>query len=282
MYVHEQPLGFGVAGLRDKHLFTLIAYYLIGNSSQYIASCGINMIDNCNTDLRLKEFVSYADENALKCKLVAQRAQISDTASWITNNKKRTAEDLIMYNLLMAAVENYEIAITNISGPIQIISLCTRNIYELYLRCRYLQVDSAHFQEWETEACNDKIQILEGFLQLDNADSVANNKNRLLITTERDRLKQVCETHKRKIRSQKNISQIARELGKCVEYKALFKFCSKLIHPTSYLLNSRPDDTQHLDWRNILLIHLQLWAGDLLKNAQNYVQLSNEQANNSG
>ena len=57
-------------------------------------------------------------------------------------------------------------------------------------------------------------------------------------------------------------SALANIVGCKDEYTALFKFMSKYVHPTSWLVNRSPGVTQSDEYRDILLITAQLYAVD--------------------
>ena len=55
---------------------------------------------------------------------------------------------------------------------------------------------------------------------------------------------------------------LAKLVGCEAEYTAMFKFMSKYVHPSSWLINKPVEETQSDTYRNILVIHAQLYAAD--------------------
>lgn len=58
------------------------------------------------------------------------------------------------------------------------------------------------------------------------------------------------------------INRLAKLVGCEAEYTAMFKFMSKYVHPSSWLINKPVEETQSDTYRNILVIHAQLYAAD--------------------
>lgn len=115
-------------------------------------------------------------------------------------------------------------------------------------------------EAWQAEAALDKIEVLKGISQLNTLSDNATQKD--ILQKEIERLRNL--TKKYSLPNNKKIptsSVIAREVGLVNEHKALFKLFSKLVHPSSYLVNDFTDANSN-EVRNILLIHLQIYAID--------------------
>lgn len=68
------------------------------------------------------------------------------------------------------------VAVTNLQSHGSVLALCTRNLYELNLRVRYVLSSDQNMQAWQVEAAIDKMQTLEGILQLDTVSDNVTQK----------------------------------------------------------------------------------------------------------
>ncbi len=212
---------------------------------------------------RVRDFVKFeasSEEIANRLSLLAKA--VDSMATWIRNNCVRDEEHLVIHNLLTALHPYIDIYQANTSGPISLIALCTRSTYELNVRVRLVLKSPNNIRTWMSEAADDRIDLLKAIIELSDTENPA-------AATLRDEVLR-CEELKRK-HNLPNIRKadtqpiaLAREVGLEEEHKALFKLFSKLVHPTSYLVNSGNvlDDTR---LRNVLLIHFQLYVIDTLK-----------------
>lgn len=181
---------------------------------------------------------------------------------WIKENVERTERNLFLFNLLTACVPYLDLLGRNPSGPIQLIALCTRGIYELNLRTRCILQSDAAMEAWRAELVTDNIEMLEGILQLNTGHGTSERK---LIEAHVAQIREVARKHgvPEKTKLARSDDQ-AKSVGLEVEHKAFFKLFSKLVHPSSYLVN-RPEQAGDNSIRNILLVNLQVYALDLLE-----------------
>jgi hypothetical protein len=212
---------------------------------------------------RLRDFVNFEGTSAeIVNRLSSLASAVGNMATWITSNRARDEEHLVIHNLLTALHPYVEIYRTNTSGPIPMLALCTRSAYELNVRVRLVLKSPDNIKAWMSEAADDRIDLLKAIIEVSDAENAATATLRGEILR--------CESLKRKYnlpdvrKADTRLIVLATEVGLEDEHKALFKLFSKLVHPTSYLVNggNALDDQQV---RNVLLIHLQLYTIDTLK-----------------
>jgi len=154
-----------------------------------------------------------------------------------------------------------------VDAPIAVIALATRNVFEINLRARYIEQSDANLKDWISEALLDRIQLYEGMLTLSGPKEATD-----LLRAEIEYNRQLAQKHGLALgRKPMVTSELAQKVGMKEEYAALFKLYSKLLHPTSYSVNVTPDEVGSLVNRNILLIHLQLYAHDLLGRSSDWI-----------
>lgn len=113
---------------------------------------------------------------------------------------------------------------------------------------------------WQAEAVLDKIQLLEGILQFCPAGEC--EQERALFVEEMDRLKGLVTRHNLPTLDRLPMAaSIAQSVGRAEEHKALFKLFSKVVHPSSYLVNDYSNAASR-ELAIILQTYMQLYAWD--------------------
>lgn len=106
------------------------------------------------------------------------------------------------------------------------------------------------------------------------SDSEATTENTKILETEISRLQNLRKKYKLGSGSHESAGNLAKKNGLQNEHKALFKLFSKLIHPSSYLVN---DATASSDENfRILQMHAQLYALDTFSRIAKAVSLPPE------
>lgn len=184
-----------------------------------------------------------------------------NVCEWVTKNRPRTEINLTLYSILSASPAYLKVAAQNIGNHVSVLALATRSLYELDLRVRHILASPENMNAWQSEAVEDKIQVLQGILGIETTKE--NEQQRAILRTEIDRLKSLRTKHKLpELKRIPTISSIAKSCGMSDEHAALFKMFSKLVHPSSYLVNDYSNATSPQVFA-ILSIHLQLYAWDL-------------------
>ncbi len=221
-----------------------------------------------DNERRLGDIVQYGNSEEIEKALQEIRKNFLETTKWIRVNIERSQKNLVLHNFLFSSIPYIDIAASNYSGLVQILAFCARNLYEIHLQSRYVQRDEKSLQQWVAEAATDHIDILEGFLGLDPSNLVGQND---ILQSEISHKKDLLKKHNLEQKRPYPISKVAADLSKKDEHKSLYKVFSKLLHPTSYLVNSSPEEIQNPEMRNLLIIHIQLYAWDIVGSIRNTV-----------
>lgn len=184
-------------------------------------------------------------------------------SSWITQNVKRTDDSVTLFNFLAASESYLQIAADNIDAHLSIMALSTRSLYEINLQVRSVLSSPENMRRWLGQAATDKIQILEGVLELDETGSSGDRKV-VLLRNEIDRLKSLQTRHGLPDARPSSAGDIAKAVGLTREHRALFKLWSKLVHPSAYLVNDYQNAASH-EVRMMLQIRTQMYAGDTFR-----------------
>ena len=138
-------------------------------------------------------------------------------------------------------------------------TLGTRNLYEINLQTRNIISSVTGLRRWHAEWITDRIQILEGVLELATLSDTSGQRK--VISREIDRLKSLRDRNRLPDAGPSGAKKIAKSVGLLSEHRALFKLFSKLVHPSSYLVNDYKNAASD-EIAMILQIHAQLYAWD--------------------
>lgn len=188
--------------------------------------------------------------------------QFSEVADLIAVRIPRAQQSLALLNLSRRFAHEL-FRLERLAGEgIDLVAWCTRNAFELNLLVRYVLLSDAMAGAFLGESAKDEQQILEGFATFANGQS---SEARAVVQSRIEDIGKLASKHGIQLRKPKSTSDIAKEVGCADEYAGLFKFMSKYVHPSSWLVNRKPEDTQSLEYWNVLVIHAQMYALDALR-----------------
>jgi len=213
-----------------------------------------------SSDNALRDYVQTGTVEDLKNTLVGMEQHFMSVRDWVEENTRRTEESVTLLNLLSSSAEYLRVTVASIEGHISVLALAVRSIYELNLRTRSIASSTENMKLWHSEAVTDKFQMLEGLLQLNTIHSM--DAQRKVLREEIDRLKELRDKYNLPgVKNPAGAARIAANVGQSDEHKGLFKLFSKLVHPSSYLVNDYKNAASE-EVRGILQIHAQLYAWD--------------------
>lgn len=177
---------------------------------------------------------------------------------WIDGNRERDERRVILCNMLEASAGYLTLAGENVGRHISVAALCTRSLYEINLHTRDVLQSAEGLRRWQGEAVTDKIQVFEGILSLETVSAMG--ETRATLHSEIARLQSLRKKYGLPEGNPAPAGKLAKSLGLAKEHEALFKLFSKLVHPSSYLVNDRTASSD--DNTMVLQVHAQLYAGD--------------------
>lgn len=183
---------------------------------------------------------------------------------FIRANLDKAARNLVLCNLLLKLKGYLSYLMYLLDGPTELIGFTTRYLFELNLVTQYVLMSEENLKLFVAESAIDKIQILEGSLELRNTPyklTRQNKKDLKVLEEEITRQKANLEKFNFPLKKPNSIIKIARMVGAELEYKALYKLCSKYIHPSSYSINIYEDVLAEDQLRTLFLAYALLYAG---------------------
>jgi hypothetical protein len=109
-------------------------------------------------------------------------------------------------------------------------ALNARNIFELYLKTRYVLKSESNSSNFSGEESRDFIECCEGKLEL--LKSLKFDEK--IVNENEEQLKKIKKTLPDRTKKIPNICDLAKLFGKDSEYKAFYKVYCKYIHPTLF------------------------------------------------
>lgn len=186
-------------------------------------------------------------------------AKCRKLAKQIDRSTERSEKSVTMINFINATADFLDMGAAGMSGHISILALGVRNMFELNIRLRHVLRSEDQLKRWHGEAIIDKIGFLEGFLKLQTVTE--NNDAKQVLNSEIARLLALQSKYQLPSKGSPPAKNLATGVGLLDEYDTFFKMFSKLVHPTSFLINdTKTADTNEI--RSILTLQLQLYAGD--------------------
>lgn len=210
----------------------------------------------------LRERVRYGTLDDVRGEFRMLESHFRSVGRWIENNPDRTDKAVMLGNMLRASADYLRIAADNIDGHVSGLALATRSLYEINVRTRHMIDFDEGVRKWASEAVTDQIQVIEGIFKLNAMTSEEIGRSALGDTMER--LNVLRKKHDLPVLTKPEPTvEIANAVGLRGEHEALFKLFSKLIHPSSLLVND-PGFCQSNEVRMTLQIYAQVYAMDTL------------------
>lgn len=214
----------------------------------------------------LREFVKHDSIKNIKKKILKIDSNYKRLIQFClgSQNIERTNKNIALTNIAKGTHNSLILLANNLSDDydITLVALCTRNLFELNIRLRSIVKDENSLNTWISEMVMDENQILDSISTIAKDTHAAElelfeNKKKLnLYALDKHKLKSV--------KSPASVKSIAEDAGELEEYVALFKLFSKLLHPTSYLINSH-SVAGSIDNFNILIVSAQKYSFDLFE-----------------
>jgi hypothetical protein len=143
--------------------------------------------------------------------------------------------------------------------PLEVLALSTRNVLEIWLRLRHVMSSDANCQRWRNENLSDQLQIYRAMLSLPGPDSAKDAiRGEIARLTQRG-----AERGAEPALKPLMAADLAKETGETEDYQAFYKLYSKLVHPSSWSVNS-PTAVATPMYRQALVVNAQVYGWRIL------------------
>ena len=200
-------------------------------------------------ELRAIQILSVAISEALPR---LERLGVQESPKWIVGP------------LLLAASRSLSLpARSGPDPPLEVLALSARNTFEIWLRLLHVLASEGNRQAWRDENLTDQLEVYDAILALETPDSPKETK--ALILAEVGRVTQLAAS--RGINRGKKLMSghgLAKATGHEAEYDAFWKLYSKLVHPSSWTVNS-PSTVSAPMYRMTLTANAQVYGREILR-----------------
>lgn len=169
--------------------------------------------------------MNHLDKLKISCK------NIDEIAHRVSRHEKNMFNQAL-FPLLKESVREIE-SLTQKIDHLTSCSLHTRNIFELYLILRHVNEDEKALKNWIGQSHKDSSDINEGFICLCKTNGLDVSE---LEEVQRF-IDKSLEESPFESKGAFQVRNLAEEYGYLDDYMAVYKLCSKLIHPSSMKVN---------------------------------------------
>ena len=169
----------------------------------------------------------------------------------IQHRFERNNRNLALFSLGYKALQEVRRVVTHLEDEIEQLAWSVRNLHEIDLILRYVLQSEANLKHWVGQMLADEKEIVEGFLVLED---VISSEQSIQFKERLKRLEEVCARLGLTMQRPWRIDQLAKATNRQKEYRNLYKFYSKFVHPSSWLVNGRKERTGSVMYRNLLVV----------------------------
>ncbi|MFA5214696.1 hypothetical protein [Sulfuricurvum sp.] len=164
-------------------------------------------------------------------------------------NKTYNQLNMALINLLEEILREVERFITGRSD-LTLTSLQVRNIFELYLITKHVSTNQEGLNDWYGQMHKDSIDLQNGFMNLFSS----HNQDISELHDIQDFINESLANSPFESKREFNIKNLAIDYDYLLDYQAIHKLCSKLIHPSSIKINSFKALLEDDNYLNLLII----------------------------
>lgn len=164
-------------------------------------------------------------------------------------DKELNQLNIALINLLEEVLRELERFI-NGRTDLTLTSLQVRNIFELYLITKHVSTNQEGLNDWYGQMHKDTIDIQDGFMNLFSNHDQDISELQDIQNFVNENLENSPFESKREF----NIKKLATDYNYLLEYQAIHKLCSKLIHPSSIKVNSYNGLVEDENYLNLLVM----------------------------
>lgn len=207
----------------------------------------------------LKDSVKYGSMPEAVAAVREAASRVALIAAYIRANCERNDLNLALHNLTARTSRELLRLAKNHDQGLDLIAWCTRNAFELNLLVRFVLLNAENAERFLSEAAMDEQQVLEGFLSFSSSTSELEHRT---VARRIAQIGELAANHEVKLLKPIQTAKLAELVGCSGEYIGMFKFMSKYVHPSSWLVNKPLSETESDIYWNLLVMHAQLYAMD--------------------
>lgn len=176
--------------------------------------------------------------------------ELHSALATIQSGFDRDNRNLALFNLGLRAATEFDRLRNSLLEPNDVLAWNVRNLYEISLTLQRIAVSDDLLKAWIGQSITDDEDIVKGFQTLREHYNAEVNERDDRLTQALAKLK---ADHDFDAVGHWNVRSMAQALGKETEYRLFYKFLSKYIHPSSWIVNRDSARTDSDSFRNLLV-----------------------------
>lgn len=170
---------------------------------------------------------------------------------------ERNDRNLALFSLGVRAMHETRRAAVHVEDDLAELAWSVRNLHEIDLILRYLIQREEHLAEWHSQVLSDEKDVIQGFLTL---EELVPARDRAQFEERLGPIHELSTRFGLEFKGHWTMRKLARASNREQEYDVFYKFLSKFVHPTSWLVNRRKEVTNAIGYRNLLIGLVQVLA----------------------
>jgi hypothetical protein len=226
---------------------------------------------------RVRDHVQFGSPQQVSTNLQRQAELLDKDADRIWPLRELGPICHVLSNLLRCTARQLRMLDKSAMLPIEVAAGACRTTFEVNIRTRLVISNPARLHEFIAERVFDEISILEAFKSLVEESPEETPKS--VLDPIDDRLRELLNfADKKKLSKPKRQTweARAREANVSKEYNTLWRLYSNYVHGSSWLVNAQDSERDNDDYRNLLLIQTQIYAGDTKQRIDTFLESRTE------
>ena len=176
-----------------------------------------------------------------------------------TNELKFSSEIFFVTSNILEQVSREINGLIKEKNNLFLVSLYVRNIFELLLILKHVDSSHENFKNWIGQMHKDLKDIIDGFNDLCESRNIHIEEFGEIRTN----INQSLFEHDFESKHNFNIKNLAEKYGYKNDYEAIFKLCSKFLHPSSLKINGYSGFTEENGFLNILKVAVLFYCKEI-------------------
>jgi len=234
-----------------------------GSGKKYKKCCGAPVPSPITVDPKIVTGDRAAELQAFQILALAIREAADRVGNKLSDEATTEAPPLLLVvpALLMAASRALLLAsVAGLDTPIEVLALSARNVFELRLRLMHILASEANCLSWRNEALTDQMQVYEAIFSLGGTKKPLPEFLDEVERAKRHGGARGLTAGQRPLMA----GDLAKATGHKDEYDAFYRLYSKLVHPSSWLVNW-PGAVSSEMYHYTLSLNAQIYGWNILK-----------------
>lgn len=211
---------------------------------------------------RIKDFMVQMSPEAWSASLVERASQFETRADALWRRDELKDGSRVYPAILRCTARQLRILARSADMPIEVAALACRITFETNIRARLSVADHGYLLRFQQEFVGDEVDLLNGWLELAEPDSP--NAWRADMHERLAEISAIMERRKLKSLKATSIHDASVQAGVFKEYRSMYKFYSKYVHASGWLLLASDERRDGEAFRMMLAVMTQYYAADTL------------------